>query len=185
MANFNFNKVILGGRLTADPELKTTPSGLSVTTFTIAVNRRFVSQNGNEPQADFINCTAWRQTAEFITRYFRKASSICIVGSIQTRSWTDNQGNKRFATEVVVDEAMFVDSKNDNDYATSNTPHIQGQAQEYTYMPDSYKSPPKTDQTAYENQKTVIPGLGGSYKGNTTSSAPPLENITEDDDLPF
>ena len=85
MANFNFNKVILGGRLTADPELKTTPSGVSVTSFTVAVNRRFSGKNGEETQADFINVTAWRQNAEFITRYFHKASSICVVGTIQTR----------------------------------------------------------------------------------------------------
>ena len=71
MANFNFNKVILGGRLTADPELKTTPSGISVTSFTVAVNRRFGGKSGEEAQADFFNVTAWRQTAEFITRYFR------------------------------------------------------------------------------------------------------------------
>lgn len=104
MANFNFNKVILGGRLTADPELKTTPSGISVTTFTVAVNRRSAKES-----ADFLNVIAWRQTAEFVTRYFRKASSICIVGSIQTRSWTDQQGQKRFATEIVADEVFFVD----------------------------------------------------------------------------
>ena len=85
MANFNFNKVILGGRLTADPELKTTPSGVSVTSFTVAVNRRYQAKESGESQADFINVTAWRQTAEFVTRFFRKASSICIVGSIQTR----------------------------------------------------------------------------------------------------
>ena len=95
MANFNFNKVILGGRLTADPELKTTATGVSVTSFSIAVNRRFSGKNGEDNQADFINVTAWRQTAEFITRYFRKASSICVVGTIQTRSWTDKQGQKR------------------------------------------------------------------------------------------
>ena len=82
MANFNFNKVILGGRLTADPELKTTPSGISVTSFTVAVNRRFGGKNSEETQADFINVTAWRQTAEVVTRYVRRASSICIVGSI-------------------------------------------------------------------------------------------------------
>ena len=86
MANFNFNKVILGGRLTADPELKTTPSGISVTSFTVAVNRRFGGKAGEEAQADFFNVTAWRQTAEFITRYFRKASSICVVGTIQTKT---------------------------------------------------------------------------------------------------
>lgn len=113
MANFNFNKVILGGRLTADPELKTTPSGIPVTTITIAVNRRFGGGKGEEQQADFLNVTAWRQTAEFICKFFRKASSICIMGSIQTRSWTDQNGQKRFATEIVADEACFVDAKNE------------------------------------------------------------------------
>lgn len=108
MANFNFNKVILGGRLTADPELKQTPQGVSVTTFSIAVNRR-----GKEAQTDFINCQAWRQTAEFICKFFKKGSSICITGTIQTRNWTDQQNVKRYATEVIADEAFFVDAKTD------------------------------------------------------------------------
>lgn len=105
MANFNFNKIILGGRLTADPELKTTPSGISVTTFSIAVNKRV--KEGEEAQADFFNVTAWRQTAEFITRYFRKASSICVVGELHNRSWVDQQGQKRYATEIVASEAFL------------------------------------------------------------------------------
>lgn len=112
MANFNFNKVILGGRLTADPELKTTQSGVSVCSFSLAVNRK--TGKDQEQKTDFINCQAWRQTAEFISRYFKKGSSLCITGSIQTRSWQDQNGNKRFATEVAVDEAMFVDSKNES-----------------------------------------------------------------------
>ena len=106
MANLNLNKAILGGRLTADPELKLTPHGVPVTSFSIAVNRK-----GKDAQADFINCVAWRQTAEFICRYFKKGSSICISGSIQTRTWNDQQNNKRYATEVVAEEAFFVDSK--------------------------------------------------------------------------
>lgn len=108
MSNLNLNKVILGGRLTADPELKQTPQGVSVTTFSIAVNRR-----GKDAQTDFINCQAWRQTAETICKYFKKGSSICISGQIQVRSWTDQQGNKRYATEVIADEVYFVDSKAD------------------------------------------------------------------------
>ena len=111
MANFNLNKVILGGRVTADPELKQTPQGISVCSFSVAVNRR--SKDGQAP-ADFINCQAWRATAEFISRYFKKGSSICLVGSLQTRTWNDQQGNKRYATEVIADEAYFVDSKSDN-----------------------------------------------------------------------
>ncbi len=131
MANFNFNKVIIGGRLTSDPELKTTASGVSVTSFTVAVNRRFGNKNGEEQQADFINVTAWRQQAELVSKYFHKGSSICIVGSLQTRSWTDNDGNKRYATDVVADEVNFVDSKNDG-AATAPT----------TYVPEAYTSGP-------------------------------------------
>ena len=111
MSVLNLNKVVLAGRLTADPELKQTPSGIAVCSFTLAINRRF-SKDGQQ-EADFIQCQAWRQTAEFITRYFRKGSSLCISGSIQTRSWQDQNGQKRFATDVVADEAMFVDGKND------------------------------------------------------------------------
>jgi len=125
MANFNFNKVTLGGRITADPELKQTPQGVSVTSFSIAVNRR-----GKEAQTDFINCIAWRQTAEFICKFFKKGSSICISGSIQTRSWTDQQNNKRYATEVVAEEAYFVDAKADGASTGSFTdaPAFQTQA---------------------------------------------------------
>lgn len=111
MANLNLNKVILGGRLTADVELKNTQSGLSVCSFSLAVNRKF--QKEGEQQVDFINCVAWRNTAEFISKYFKKGSSLCIVGNIQTRTWTDQNEQKRYATEVIVDEAMFVDSKSD------------------------------------------------------------------------
>jgi single-strand DNA-binding protein len=113
MANFNLNKVILGGRLTADPELKQTPSNIPVCQFSIAINRK-KQKDQTEQQADFINCVAWRTTAEFISKYFRKGSSICVIGAIQTRSWTDQQNNKRYATEVVIDEVMFVDSKNES-----------------------------------------------------------------------
>ena len=111
MSNLNFNKVILGGRLTADVELKKTPSGISVCTFSVAVNRKV--EKGAEPKADFINCVAWRNTAEFISKYFKKGSSILAVGNIQNRSWTDRQGDKRYATDIVVDEVHFVDSKSD------------------------------------------------------------------------
>ena len=120
MANLNLNKVILGGRLTADVELKQTPSGVSVCTFSLAINRK--TGKDQEQKTDFIDCQAWRQTAEFIARYFRKGSSICIVGSIQKRSWKDQQGNTRYATEVIADEAMFVDSKSDTPTDTYDAP---------------------------------------------------------------
>ena len=117
MANFNLNKVILGGRLTADPELKQTPQGVAVTSFSIAVNRK-----GKEAQTDFINCVAWRQTADFICRFFKKGSSICISGSVQTRSYEDKQGVKRTVTEIIADEAYFVDSKGDSGTSEQGAP---------------------------------------------------------------
>ena len=106
------NKVILMGRLTHDVDLRQTPQGVSVARFSIAVNRRYKDQNGNYP-ADFINCVAWRQTGEFVARYFRKGSMIAVTGSIQTRTWDGQDGKKNYATEVVVDEAYFTGSKAD------------------------------------------------------------------------
>ena len=107
-----FNLVVLTGRLTADPELKTTSNGLSVTTFSIAVDRRY--RSGEERQTDFINIVAWRQSAEFITKYFKKGSLIGIEGSIQTRRYQDKNGNNRTAFEVVVNNVQFVESKRDS-----------------------------------------------------------------------
>ena len=112
MANFNFNKVILGGRITADPELKQTQSGVSVTSFSIGVTRKY-SRPGEQSQSDFINIVAWRQNAEFICKYFKKGNAICVCGSIQTRSYDAADGSKRYVTEVVADEATFVEKKNE------------------------------------------------------------------------
>lgn len=128
MANFNFNKVIIGGRLTADPELKTTPSGISVVSFVVAVNRNYKGPDG-KVTADFLNVTAWRGTAEFITRFFRKASSICVVGSVQTRSWVTQAGEKRYATEIVADEAYFVDKLSESPAGVNQAAGDQGAAQ--------------------------------------------------------
>lgn len=135
MSNLNLNKVVLAGRLTADPELRQTTSGVSVTSFSIAINRRFSRNSEQGEQTDFINLVAWRQTAEFITKYFKKGSAICVTGSIQTRSWQDQQGQKRYATDVVVDEAMFVDSRNESNSA-------QG-----AYVPDAYNATPSYSST--------------------------------------
>ena len=133
MANLNFNKTILGGRLTADPELKTTTNGVSVTSFSVAVNRK--PQKDKEQQTDFFNVTAWRGTAEFICRYFKKGSSIFITGSLQNRSWTDNDGVKRYATDIVADEVFFVDSKGENGAKNAS------EGSSTTYIPDAYKTP--------------------------------------------
>jgi len=105
-----FNKAILIGRLTADPELKQTTSGISVCSFSIAVDRRF-SGRDSERKTDFINITSWRQQAEFVCRYFHKGDAIGIEGSIQTRNYEDKNGNKRTATEVVTDNVFFTGSK--------------------------------------------------------------------------
>lgn len=135
------NKAILVGRLTADPERRTTPNGVSVCSFSVAVDRRFKDANG-ERKADFINCVAWRQTAEFICNYFAKGRMIGLVGSIQTRSWTDNEGKKRYATEVIVDEAYFTDSKSASEGTRSGgtwqqeRPAAQTAPQSFDSLPD-------------------------------------------------
>ena len=133
MSNLNLNKVVLAGRLTSDPELKQTTNGISVVSFSIAINRRRArSEQGDAQQTDFINLVAWRQTAEFSSKYFRKGSAICVTGSIQTRSWTDQQGQKRYATEVIVDEAMFVDSRGESGDGSSYTTDAYGSAPSYS-----------------------------------------------------
>ena len=107
-----FNLVVLTGRLTADPELRYTPSNIPVTTFSIAVSRRYKA--GEQAEADFINIVAWRQTAEFVTKYFQKGSMIGIEGSIQTRRYVDKEtGKNRTAFEVVANNVQFVESKRD------------------------------------------------------------------------
>ena len=107
------NKAILVGRLTRDPELRTTGNGVSVCSFSIAINRRFRNAEGNY-DADFINCVAWRQQAELIAKYFAKGRMIGIVGSIQTRNY-DRDGQKVYVTEVVVEEVDFVESRPQGD----------------------------------------------------------------------
>lgn len=116
MANFNLNKITLGGRLCADPELRQTQSGVMVTSVSLAVNRRHTGEG--DAQTDFFNLVAWRGMAEFISKYFRKGSSICVVGSLQVRNYTDKNNEKRTSVDVHVDEAYFVDSKNEADTYT-------------------------------------------------------------------
>ena len=115
------NCAVIMGRLVADPELRTTPNGISVTSFCVAVDRSFVKA-GEERKADFINVVAWRQTADFVTRYFHKGSMIAVQGSIQTRKYTDKNGNNRTAFEVVADNIQFVESKRDSAPAGNSEP---------------------------------------------------------------
>ena len=128
----SFNKVILVGNMTADPELKQTTSGASVCSFSIAVNRRFTKAEQGQQTVDFFNIVAWRQTAEFVSRYFKKGNPILVCGQLQNRSWTDNQGQKRYVTEISADEVSFVSGANGGNGAP---------AQGSTYTPDAYATP--------------------------------------------
>ena len=126
-----FNKVILIGNLTTDPELKQSTSGVSVCSFNIAVNRKYNKDGKNE--VDFITIVAWRQQAEFISKYFKKGQPILICGQIQTRSYTDKQNNKRTAVEVVADEVSFVGNK-------ESATEAKNEAPAQPYMPTAYAS---------------------------------------------
>lgn len=157
----SFNKVILIGNITADPELKQTMSGQSVCTFSIAVNRRFKDASGNTP-CDFITIVAWRQQAEFVTRYFKKGKPILVCGQLQQRSYTDNQGQKRYAFEVVADELSFVAaSEQDQPEAPSaNAPAITPQSNGTqhgivgaAYMPKAYTSGPSFEELPANNEE--------------------------------
>ena len=133
----SLNKVILMGNMCADPELKQTQGGVSVSSFNIAVNRKY-SKDG-KAEVDFITIVAWRQQAEFICKYFKKGQAIVIVGELQTRNWTDNQGNKRYATEVVADEVSFGGggSKENTSSTAGGPPSPKGNANE-PYIPTPY-----------------------------------------------
>jgi len=148
------NVVILMGRLTVDPELKHTPNDIPVTSFAIAVNRKF-SKSGEERQTDFINIVAWRNTAEFICKYFKKGQMIAIEGSIQTRSYQDKDGNKRKAFEVVASNVYFTESKKDGNYSSSEP---------------SVKSTPKSNM---------------EFTPYASGEDDDFQTIESDDDLPF
>lgn len=131
------NKVILAGRLTADPELRQTQNGISSCRFTVAVDRRFADKNTGERQADFITCVAWRQTAEFVSRYFSKGKMIALEGSLRTGSYTDRNHSDvtHHTTDVYVDNVEFCGGKNDSGGNTQNT-------QQYAQAPQQPKDNP-------------------------------------------
>ena len=131
----DLNKVILMGHMTADPELKQTTSGTSVCSFSIAVNRRFAKADQGQQNVDFINIVTWRQSAEFVCRYFKKGNPILVCGQLQTRTWTDNQGQKRYATEVVADEVSF------GAPAASQGGNAETRSQGQSYTPQAYGAP--------------------------------------------
>ena len=131
------NCAVIMGRLVADPELRTTPNGISVTSFCVAVDRSFVKA-GEERKADFINVVAWRQTADFVTRYFHKGSMIAVQGSIQTRSYEDKNGNKRTAVEIVADNVSFCGSKSEQGGGKPAAPSYQsGDSGSFSVLPSN------------------------------------------------
>lgn len=160
--SLNLNKVVLCGRITSTPELKVTPSGLNVTGFNLAINRK--AKSGEEAQADFVPCVAWRGTAEFICKYFTKGSAICVVGSIQTRKWKDKNGENRFSTEVIVDEALFAEAKK---AAVTNGTTAE------PYVPASY-----TQQPVMAN---IAPTDGKQMQLRPADFSP----VSGEEDLPF
>lgn len=154
------NVAVLMGRLVADPELRQTPNGVSVTSFTLAVDRSYV-KSGQERECDFIDVVAWRGTAEFVCKYFHKGQLAAVQGSIQTRTYTDKQGNKRKAFEIVADNVHFAEPKRDTQNSSGGSYHpASGPA------PDVSADDPK-------------PAYAGGNKSND------FEEIPADDDLPF
>ena len=153
------NHITLMGRLVADPELRRTGSGVAVASFRIAVDRDFAPKDGGERKADFISCVAWRQTGEFISKYFTKGRMIVVDGRLEMRDWTDRDGNKRTSAEVIVDNAYFGDSKRDGDSGSS-------------YGGNTYAAP-------------AAPSYGG-YSAPAAAPASDFAMLSDDDaQLPF
>ena len=122
------NHIVIMGRLTRDPELRRTGSGVAVASFTVAVDRDFGSREGGEKETDFIDCVAWRQTGEFVSKYFTKGRMAVVSGRLQIRNWTDKEGNKRRTAEVIADNVYFGDSKRDGDSGSAYNGNAYGSA---------------------------------------------------------
>ena len=161
------NHITIMGRLTRDPELRRTGSGIAVASFTVAVDRDFGGRDGGENETDFIDCVAWRQTGEFVSKYFTKGRMIVVSGRLQIRSWTDKDGNKRRTAEVVADNCYFGDSKRDSEGGSSYGGNTYGG----NYGGNSYGAP------------------AGNYGGYSAPASTPASDFAmlDDDDaqLPF
>ena len=160
------NHITIMGRLTRDPELRRTGSGVAVASFTLAVDRDFANRDGGERETDFIDCVAWRQTGEFVSKYFTKGSMIVVSGRLQIRNWTDKDGNKRRTAEVVADNVYFGDSKRDGEGSGSS---YGGNA----YGGNSYAAP-------------AAPSYGGYTAPAASAPASDFAMLDDDDaQLPF
>ena len=170
------NHITIMGRLTRDPELRRTGTGIAVASFTVAVDRDFGGRDGGEKETDFIDCVAWRQTGEFVSKYFTKGRMIVVSGRLQIRSWTDKDGNKRRTAEVVADNVYFGDSKRDSDNSGSSYGGSSYGGNNYGnsgYNGGGYNAP--------------APSYGGGYNAPAPSAPASDFGIVEDfdDQLPF
>lgn len=165
------NHIVIMGRLTRDPELRRTGSGVAVTSFSLAVDRDFAPKDGGERETDFIDCVAWRQTGEFVSKYFAKGRMAVVSGRLQIRSWTDKDGNKRRTAEVVADNVYFGDSKRDSESGNSS------------YGGNTYGG------NSYGGNSYSAPAPAPSYGGYAAPASAPASDFAmlEDDDaqLPF
>ena len=166
------NHIVIMGRLARDPELRRTGSGVAVTSFRLAVDRDFAPKDGGERETDWIDCVAWRQTGEFVSKYFTKGRMAIVSGRLQIRNWTDKDGNKRSSAEVVADNVYFGDSKRD-DHAGSAYGGYSAPAQNYGGSNGGYSAPAPA-------------GSYGSYGAPTSAPASDFAMLEEDDaQLPF
>ncbi len=161
------NHIVIMGRLTRDPELRRTGSGIAVASFSLAVERDFGGRDGGEKETDFIDCVAWRQTGEYVSKYFTKGRMAVVSGRLQIRAWTDKEGNKRRSAEVVVDNIYFGDSRRDSE-GTSN-------------YSNSYNN-----NSGYNSSPAPAPSYGGGYSAPAAAPASDFAMLEDDDaQLPF
>lgn len=169
------NRVVLVGRLTKNPEYRTTPNGIGVTTFTLAINRTFTNQNG-ERQADFINCVSFKKTAEAVNNYLQKGSLAGVEGRLQTRSYENNEGKRVYVTEVVCDSVQFLEPKSNNQQQSNNQPPQYNQQQSYQQQnyqqPNNYQQPQNNQYQSPQQQHNPFTNANGPIDIN-------------DEDLPF
>ena len=174
------NHITIMGRLTRDPELRRTGSGIAVASFTVAVDRDFGGRDGGEKETDFIDCVAWRQTGEFVSKYFTKGRMIVVSGRLQIRSWTDKDGNKRRTAEVVADNCYFGDSKRDAE---------GGSYGGNTYGGNSYGGNSYGNQGGFGGGNNYSQQPTGGFGGYAQPASAPASDFAmlEDDDaqLPF
>ena len=173
------NHITIMGRLVRDPELRRTGSGIAVASFTVAVDRDFGGRDGGEKETDFIDCVAWRQTGEFVSKYFTKGRMIVVSGRLQIRSWTDKDGNKRRTAEVVADNVYFGDSKRDNEGGNAYGGNTYGGN---AYGGSSYGNNNYGGGNAYN---APAPSYGG-YSAPASAPASDFAMLEDDDaQLPF